>query len=166
MPLPKSDPCYSSDPEPPLQLFAANTAESGCMAKGSQLKQLKAELNNAGFSRRQQTGALKQLKRSVNMEEDRDRKLARLAAIHEQFNPFDTKVTKLKYDIGGRKIKGVVGKPSSSKQAGVELVRISTHEVWILTPRSSGGKHCWSNMTSGTRLEVSLIDALAKMTPI
>ncbi|PFH50129.1 hypothetical protein AMATHDRAFT_61585 [Amanita thiersii Skay4041] len=35
-------------------------------------------------------------------------------------NPFDIKTTRLKHNVGGRRIKGVSGKPTKSKQAGLE----------------------------------------------
>jgi nucleolar protein 14 len=38
-------------------------------------------------------------------------------------NPFDVQVTKTKHDVGGRKIKGAVGRPAQSKQAGIQQVR-------------------------------------------
>ncbi|KAK3804757.1 MAG: Nop14-like protein [Linnemannia elongata] len=44
----------------------------------------------------------------------------KLAHIKEAMNPFEMKVTKQKYDILGRKTKGVDGKPTLSKQVGEE----------------------------------------------
>jgi hypothetical protein len=38
-------------------------------------------------------------------------------------NPFDVRVTKAKHDVGGRKIKGAVGRPARSKLAGIQQVR-------------------------------------------
>jgi nucleolar protein 14 len=46
---------------------------------------------------------------------------ARLS-INKNPNPFDVKITKPKHDVGGRKIKGVIGQPARSKQAGLEQV--------------------------------------------
>ena len=61
--------------------------------------------------------------------------MAKLNEIHDQFNQFDVKVTKLKHDVGGRKLKGVVGKPTAAKQAGIEQVfripGLSEHAVLI-----------------------------------
>ncbi|EJD53655.1 Nop14-like protein [Auricularia subglabra TFB-10046 SS5] len=87
----------------------------------SQLKQLKAELAKAGLARQSQPGGSKKRKRDASGEQDRDKKAAKLQNIHDRFNQFDTKVTKLKHDVVGRKLKGVTGKPSTSKQAGLEL---------------------------------------------
>lgn len=89
----------------------------------SQLKQLKAELARAGLARQSQPGGSKKRKRDAPGEQDREKKAAKLQNIHERFNQFDTKVTKLKHEVVGRKLKGVTGKPSTSKQAGLELVR-------------------------------------------
>ncbi|KAG8800954.1 nucleolar complex protein 14, partial [Serendipita sp. 399] len=50
----------------------------------------------------------------------RDKRAEKLRELHEKFNPFDVKVEKLKHDVGGRKIKGTLGRPGLSKQAGIE----------------------------------------------
>ncbi|KAI0068542.1 Nop14-like protein [Artomyces pyxidatus] len=88
------------------------------MAKGSQLSQLKSALSQAGISKAPQNG--KKRKRSQNEEKDQIKRAARLQEIHQKLNPFDVKVTKLKHDVGGRKLKGVTGRPAQSKQAGIE----------------------------------------------
>ncbi|KZT71550.1 Nop14-like protein [Daedalea quercina L-15889] len=88
------------------------------MAKGSQLSQLKAALNQAGLSRPQQNG--KKRKRATMDEKDKEKKATKLKEIHQKMNPFDVKVTKVKHDVGGRKIIGTVGRPAQSKQAGME----------------------------------------------
>lgn len=92
------------------------------MAKGSQLSQLKAAISQAGVVKPPQNG--KKRKRAQNEEKDKERRAAKLQEIQQKFNPFDVKVTKLKHDVGGRKLKGVVGKPAQSKQAGIEQVRL------------------------------------------
>ncbi len=46
----------------------------------------------------------------------------KLAHIQESMNPFEMKVTRQKYDILGRKTKGIEGKPTLSKQVGEENV--------------------------------------------
>ncbi|KAF7352288.1 putative nucleolar complex protein 14 [Mycena venus] len=89
------------------------------MAKGSQLSQLKSALSQAGVTGHQQNG--KKRKRTAgSQEKDKEKRAAKLEEIHKKLNPFDTKVTKLKHEVGGRKLKGVTGKPSQSKQAGLE----------------------------------------------
>lgn len=86
------------------------------MAKGSQLSQLKSALSHAGITQPQG----KKRKRSVIENGDKDRKAAKLQEIQQKMNPFDVQVTKLKHDVGGRKIKGATGRPALSKQAGLE----------------------------------------------
>ncbi|KAI0832695.1 Nop14-like protein [Trametes gibbosa] len=88
------------------------------MVKGSQLKQLKSALNQAGLTPQPQAG--KKRKRAAPTERDKARKAERLKDIQQKLNPFDVKVTKLKHDVGGRKIIGTTGRPAQSKQAGIE----------------------------------------------
>ncbi|OSD04573.1 Nop14-like protein [Trametes coccinea BRFM310] len=88
------------------------------MAKGSQLKQLKTALSQAGLTGQPQTG--KKRKRAAPTERDKEKKAEKLKAIQQKLNPFDVKVTKVKHDVGGRKIIGTVGRPAQSKQAGIE----------------------------------------------
>ena len=90
------------------------------MAKGSQLNQLKAALDKAGLSQQPHGG--KKRKRSVLDDKEKDRRAARLRDIQQKMNPFDVKVTKLKHDVGGRKIAGLMGRPAQSKQAGIDQV--------------------------------------------
>ncbi|KAF9266201.1 Nop14-like protein [Marasmius fiardii PR-910] len=88
------------------------------MAKGSQLSQLKSALNQAGVVGNNSNS--KKRKRSAPTEKDKDKRAAKLDEIQRRLNPFDTKVTKLKHDVTGRKLKGVTGKPAQSKMAGIE----------------------------------------------
>ncbi|TFK72011.1 Nop14-like protein [Pluteus cervinus] len=88
------------------------------MPKGSQLTQLKSALSQAGFTGRPQQS--KKRKRTTAVEKDKEKKAAKLEEIHRKLNPFDVKVTKLKHDVGGRKIKGAIGKPAQSKQVGLD----------------------------------------------
>ncbi|KAK7033565.1 nucleolar complex protein 14 [Paramarasmius palmivorus] len=87
------------------------------MAKGSQLAQLKSALTQAGVVGNKNN---KKRKRAAPTEKDKEKRAAKLDEIHRKLNPFDTKVTKLKHDVGGRKLKGVTGKPAQSKMAGIE----------------------------------------------
>lgn len=101
------------------------------MPKGSQLSQLKSALNQAGLNNKPNSG--KKRKRPESNEYTKDKKAKKLQAIHEKLNPFDVKVTKLKHDIPGRKLKGVTGRPQESRQAGIEQVRyhiLSWHLSW------------------------------------
>ena len=90
------------------------------MAKGSQLSQLKSALSQAGLSKQQQNG--RKRKRSMLDEKEKEKKAAKLREIQQKMNPFDVKVTKLKHDVGGRRIVGSSGRPAQSKQAGIERV--------------------------------------------
>lgn len=90
------------------------------MAKGSQLAQLKSALSTAGLIGQRPN---KKRKRGAS-ENDKDKRIAKLEEIHRRLNPFDIKVTKLKHEVGGRRLKGITGKPAQSKQAGIEQVCI------------------------------------------
>jgi nucleolar protein 14 len=92
------------------------------MAKGSQLVQLKSALSQAGVIGQKPNGK-KRKRTAAPLEKDKQKAAAKLEEIHRKLNPFDEKVTKLKHNVGGRKLKGVTGKPARSKQAGLEQVR-------------------------------------------
>ncbi|KAH9002335.1 Nop14-like family-domain-containing protein [Lactarius hatsudake] len=89
------------------------------MGKGSQLSQLKSALSQTGLSRQSRPG--RKRRRVQNEEKETVKRAARLRDIQQKLNPFDVKVTKLKHDVGGRKLKGVSGKPAQSKQACIDL---------------------------------------------
>lgn len=95
------------------------------MAKGSQLAQLKSALSQAGVTGKPSTSK-KRKRQSTPLEKEKEKRAARLEEIHRRLNPFDVKVTKVKHDVGGRKLKGVSGKPSQSKQAGIEQVSLQS----------------------------------------
>ena len=90
------------------------------MAKGSQLSQLKSALSQAGVTK---SHSGNKRKRSNNEDADKERRAAKLRDIQQKMNPFDVQVTKVKHDVGGRRIKGAVGRPAQSKQAGIHQVR-------------------------------------------
>lgn len=92
------------------------------MPKGSQLSQLKSALSHAGITSQSEPNGKKR-KRAGSLDQDKDKKAAKLNEIHQKLNPFDVKVTKLKHNVGGRKLKGITGRPAQSKQAGIEHVR-------------------------------------------
>lgn len=92
------------------------------MAKGSQLTQLKSALTQAGLTPSSQNGKKRKRSGSVLDDKEKERRAAKLREIQQKMNPFDVKVTKLKHDVGGRKIAGTVGRPAQSKQAGIEQV--------------------------------------------
>lgn len=86
---------------------------------GSQLTQLKTALSTAGVTGQKPS---KKRRRVVLLQKDKEKRAAKLEEIHRRLNPFDLKVTKVKHDVGGRKLKGVIGRPAQSKQAGIEQV--------------------------------------------
>ncbi|KAK6332832.1 nucleolar complex protein 14 [Orbilia brochopaga] len=87
----------------------------------SQLKRLRESLKNAGVIGQPQKSK-KAKKRARQNKSGNDAKLSKEAAlqsIREEFNPFEIKKTKEKFSVtGGRKVKGTVGRPGISKQAG------------------------------------------------
>lgn len=87
----------------------------------SQLQQLKAALNTAGLNRKS-VGTKKKKKGGKSQDVDRAKKAAKLDEIRTKFNKFDERETKTKHDVGGRNLKGVVGRPAASRQAGIEQV--------------------------------------------
>jgi nucleolar protein 14 len=119
---------------------------------GSQLKQLKAAISTSGVSqtqsnpRKRKRGRDDGAGRGAGLEH-RDKRVEKLREIHEKFNPFDIKVEKVKREVGGRKLKGTVGKPGASKQAGIEQVRVhlfpgmlSDHSFISLAKEDSFGR--------------------------
>ncbi|KAJ3568764.1 hypothetical protein NP233_g5503 [Leucocoprinus birnbaumii] len=107
------------------------------MVKGSQLTQLKSALSQAGVTGRPSTS--KKRKRSaVPLEKEKEKRVARLEEIHRRLNPFDVKITKTKHDVGGRKVKGMTGKPAQSKQAGIEQRKKTLLKEWEERNRSGG----------------------------
>ncbi|KAK7470165.1 nucleolar complex protein 14 [Stygiomarasmius scandens] len=107
------------------------------MGKGSQLSQLKSSLNQAGITGNAHNS--KKRKRAAPQEKkDKEKRAAKLEEIHKKLNPFDTKVTKLKHDVGGRKLKGVTGKPAQSKMAGLEQRKKTLLKEWEERGRAGG----------------------------
>ncbi|KAG0279373.1 nucleolar complex protein 14 [Linnemannia exigua] len=92
------------------------------MAK-SALYRLKSSLKEAGAIGPNSRASLSKKDRkkgrptAASAKNDLNKKLAH---IKEAMNPFEMKVTRQKYDILGRKSKGVDGKPTLSKQVGEE----------------------------------------------
>lgn len=101
------------------QPYTTSMARGG--SGGSQLAQLKSSVQSAGISdRRQQSTSSKKRKRGSHGSE-RDEAAARRQALArlEADNPFEQKVTKLKHDVLGRKVKGATGHPALAKQGGL-----------------------------------------------
>ena len=84
--------------------------------KGSHLKRFKESLSSItrpGNSKRKR-------KQIPDKDPERNEKLKR---IEEQFNSFDTKFTRSKYEVSGRKVKGKLGKPGVSRELNEQNVR-------------------------------------------
>lgn len=99
------------------------------MAKGSQLSQLKSALSQVGVTKPQSGN---KRKRPKNEDVDKEKRATKLREIQQKMNPFDVQVTKAKHDVGGRKIKGAVGRPAQSKQAGIQQARGVTQTFIII----------------------------------
>ncbi|KXN89479.1 putative nucleolar complex protein 14 [Leucoagaricus sp. SymC.cos] len=99
------------------------------MAKGSQLTQLKSALLQAGVTGKSSTSK-KRKRGAAPLEKEKEKRAARLEEVHHRLNPFDVKVTKTKHDVGGRKIKGVTGRPAQSKQVGMEQRKKTLLKEW------------------------------------
>ncbi|KAG5362215.1 putative nucleolar complex protein 14 [Yarrowia sp. C11] len=87
------------------------------MAKTSQLKRLKETLKKNDLTGQTNVKGNKKKMATGKNRQDRDKVLA---DIRQQFNPFDVKVAKKKHDIGGRTVRGSVGRPGLSKLSGEE----------------------------------------------
>jgi len=96
----------------------------------SQLAQLKAALSSAGLNRKAVSKKDRKGKKGARSADvERAKKVAKLNEIHSRFNKFDERETKVKHDVGGRKLKGVTGRPTASKQAGIEQVSCTNPEA-------------------------------------
>jgi nucleolar protein 14 len=95
----------------------------------SQLAQLKAALSTAGLNRKSVSKNDRKGKKGRSTEVERAKKVTKLNEIHSRFNKFDERETKVKHDVGGRKLKGVTGRPTASKQAGIEQVSRAVLEL-------------------------------------
>jgi nucleolar protein 14 len=136
------------------------------MAKASQLSQLKSALNSAGLrGQPPQSKKRKRTGRAEDTEREKKAKAARLEDIRRKLNPFDEKATKLKHDVLGRKLKGVVGKPAKSKQTGIEQVHLLISGYEKRLRRNSARKRYSTSMRAGITQAASSIVALEKMTP-
>ncbi|KAI9266971.1 nucleolar protein 14 [Sporodiniella umbellata] len=87
---------------------------------GSALKRLKKSLTSAGVVGQQAKASRSKKDRKKGMPTERLDLDKKLNHIRGEFNPFEKKVQKEKFEILGRKMKGSVGKPTLSKQVGEE----------------------------------------------
>ncbi|CAK9782291.1 Nop14-like protein [Cutaneotrichosporon oleaginosum] len=91
----------------------------------SQLAQLKAALSTSGLNRKTQSKKSKKSggKKGGAQDVDRAKKMAKLDEIRARFNKFDERETRTKHDVGGRNLKGVTGRPTAARSAGLEQRR-------------------------------------------
>ncbi|KAI9480561.1 MAG: nucleolar protein 14 [Benjaminiella poitrasii] len=89
---------------------------------GSALKRLKKSLQVAGVvgAQSKASRSKKDRKKGIPKEVGKNDADKKLALIRGEFNPFEQKTQKTKFEILGRKMKGVTGKPTLSKQIGEE----------------------------------------------
>ncbi|KAJ1019476.1 hypothetical protein NDA16_004593 [Ustilago loliicola] len=103
------------------------------MAKGggSQLSQLKSKLHSSGVTDRRQLSNKSRSRKGGQDEKDAAAaRLNRINSIVSGLNPFDTKVTKPKHEVLGRKIKGAVGRPGAAKASGLATRRETLLPEW------------------------------------
>lgn len=105
------------------------------MAKTSQLKRLKETLKKNDLTGQTNVKGNKKKTATGKNRQDRDRVLA---DIRQQFNPFDVKVAKKKHDIGGRNVRGSVGRPGLSKLSGEEA-RMEARKLELQNKGRVGG---------------------------
>jgi nucleolar protein 14 len=102
--------------------MAAKGKQPGSNA--SALKRLKKSLSSAGLIG--PAGATRRTKKKSKAGAKDPASVAerkkRLAQIEKSLNPFEVKITRQKYDVIGRKVKGVAGRPGLTKQIGEEKV--------------------------------------------
>lgn len=93
---------------------------------GSALKRLKKSLQVAGVvgQTSKASRSKKDRKRGAPTEAGKNDADKKLSLIRGEFNPFEQKHQKTKFEILGRKMKGTSGKPTLSKQIGEENVCI------------------------------------------
>lgn len=105
------------------------------MAKTSQLKRLKETLKKNDLTGQTNVKGNKKKTQTGKNRQDRDRVLS---DIRQQFNPFDVKVAKKKHDIGGRTVRGSVGRPGLSKLSGEEA-RMEARKLELQNKGRVGG---------------------------
>ncbi|KAK9765272.1 nucleolar complex protein 14 [Basidiobolus ranarum] len=108
--------------------------------KVSALKRLKSSLREAGVIGQQSRASTskKSKKRGRPSEVGKNGVREKLNTISNALNPFELKVSKTKYDVVGRKVKGSQGRPGLSKQIGQEN-RKKTLLVEMQNKNKAGG---------------------------
>lgn len=122
-------------------MVATQQASKG--SGGSALKRLKKTLAAAGVvgQTSKASRSKKDRKRGAPTEVGKNDADKKLSLIRGEFNPFEHKVQKTKFEILGRKMKGTSGKPTLSKQVGEENVRSRQKFFSLCGSRSSQLTH-------------------------
>lgn len=148
------------------------TTSSKKVSGGSALKRLKTSLQSAGVVGQQSKASRskKDRKKGKPSEVGKVDHSAKLAVIRGEFNPYEMKTTRTKFDVVGRKIKGVSGKPTLSKQVGEDNVSISTtnQRLYLFLTSIiyySGRKLSWWKCKTRIVWVGSLISVLVKTIP-
>jgi nucleolar protein 14 len=112
-------------------MVAVNNKQQG--SGGSALKRLKKSLQVAGVvgQTSKASRSKKDRKRGNPSEAGKNDADKKLSLIRGEFNPFENKVQKEKFEILGRKVKGSSGKPTLSKQIGEENVSCHNNKAMI-----------------------------------
>ncbi|KAI9489884.1 nucleolar protein 14 [Zychaea mexicana] len=89
---------------------------------GSALKRLRKSLTTAGVVGQESKASRskKDRKRGIPTEVGRNSAADKLSVIRDEFNPFEIKTSRTKFDVINRKVKGTGGKPALNKQIGEE----------------------------------------------
>ncbi|KAJ1927670.1 nucleolar complex protein 14 [Tieghemiomyces parasiticus] len=109
----------------------------------SALKRLRSTIKDAGLAQGsnkiKKKGKFKGKGSAAASEQSAHARKARLEAISNMFNPFETKVNRgAKTKVLGRKLKGETGRPSVSKQAGIDNRKKTILVEWQNRNRSGG----------------------------
>ena len=112
---------------------------------GSALKRLRKSLTAAGVVGQQAKASRskKNRKRGLPTEVGKNSTSDKLSVIRDEFNPFEIKTERTKFDVLNRKVKGTGGKPALNKQVGEENVRI----LYIYNNNNKGRHIICSKMT-------------------
>ncbi|RHZ78671.1 hypothetical protein Glove_158g41 [Diversispora epigaea] len=107
---------------------------------GSALKRLKTTLKEVGVigpTSRSSTSK-KQRKRGAPIESGKNDIKTKLNQLNDKINPFEMKVTRMKHDVLGKRVKGVQGRPGLNRQIGIEK-RKKTLLVEMENKNKAGG---------------------------
>lgn len=112
-----------------INLIMVATTQQPKGSGGSALKRLKKSLQVAGVvgQTSKASRSKKDRKRGAPTEAGKNDADKKLSLIRGEFNPFEQKHQKTKFEILGRKMKGTSGKPTLSKQVGEENVSFSLY---------------------------------------